>query len=251
MPSLMCGCSGIHPLQQHIRLGIDLFATACLIEEGLACHLGGSWQELRAAWTKWKIPRKRTCSFLGIFHFVPENSCFEVFCNKDVLVRGITTLYHDPVTEIFILQKHVFNVWTSQCVCTTHQLRTCAIVPHGPKDGKGRKKIPRQEQGREVSLETLRSFSWVSSTSCPRTRAFRCFATKMFWSVHPCQAVCMQASWLEASVISQQVTNVVYFAGLNTEISLSSDLRNKPRSSSVFEKCRPLMSVKSADSRLK
>ena len=88
MPSLMCGCSGIHPLQQHIRLGIDLFATACLIEEGLACHLGGSWQELRAAWTKWKIPRKRTCSFLGIFHFVPENSCFEVFCNKDVLVRA-------------------------------------------------------------------------------------------------------------------------------------------------------------------
>ena len=157
MPSLMCGCSGIHPLQQHIRLGIDLFATACLIEEGLACHLGGSWQELRAAWTKWKIPRKRTCSFLGIFHFVPENSCFEVFCNKDVLVRGITTLYHDPVTEIFILQKHVFNVWTSQCVCTTHQLRTCAIVPHGPKDGKGRKKIPRKEQGREVSLETLKA----------------------------------------------------------------------------------------------
>ena len=63
MPSLMCGCSGIHPLQQHIRLGIDLFATACLIEEGLACHslleaLGGSWQELRAACTKCKIPRK-------------------------------------------------------------------------------------------------------------------------------------------------------------------------------------------------
>ena len=44
MPSLMCGCSGIHPLQQHIRLGIDLFATACLIEEGLACH----WSALSA-----------------------------------------------------------------------------------------------------------------------------------------------------------------------------------------------------------
>ena len=40
-------------------------------------------------------------------------SSFQLADNEDVVVRGITTLYHDPVTEIFILQKHVFSVWTS------------------------------------------------------------------------------------------------------------------------------------------
>ena len=40
-------------------------------------------------------------------------SSFQLADNEDVVVRGITTLYHDSVTEIFILQKHVFSVWTS------------------------------------------------------------------------------------------------------------------------------------------
>ena len=54
-----------------------------------------------------------------------ENSHQQLADNEDVVVRGITTLYHDPVTEIFILQN-MFAVCGQVNACVP--LISCILV---------------------------------------------------------------------------------------------------------------------------